>query len=118
MVVCTPGRIMDMLGKKMITMDVCRYVVFDEADRMIDMGFEEDVRTIFSYFKVCFQLCTIGLKGLPFTIRQPNVAIFQIGYHHLYAIPSSSVFIQCANDKLSSDNWMNIGDLAHERRTP
>lgn len=43
---------MDMLGKKMITMDVCRYVVFDEADRMIDMGFEEDVRTIFSYFKV------------------------------------------------------------------
>jgi hypothetical protein len=25
----------------------------DEADRMIDMGFEEDVRTIFSFFKVC-----------------------------------------------------------------
>jgi len=24
----------------------------DEADRMIDMGFEEDIRTIFSYFKV------------------------------------------------------------------
>jgi superfamily II DNA/RNA helicase len=24
----------------------------DEADRMIDMGFEEDVRTIFSFFKV------------------------------------------------------------------
>lgn len=29
-----------------------RYLVLDEADRMIDMGFEEDVRTIFSYFKV------------------------------------------------------------------
>lgn len=25
----------------------------DEADRMIDMGFEEDVRTIFSFFQVC-----------------------------------------------------------------
>ena len=36
-----------------MTMDMCRYVVFDEADRMIDMGFEEDVRTIFSFFKVC-----------------------------------------------------------------
>lgn len=24
----------------------------DEADRMIDMGFEEDVRTIFSFFQV------------------------------------------------------------------
>lgn len=42
---------MDMLGKKMINLDVCRYLVMDEADRMIDMGFEEDVRTIFSYFK-------------------------------------------------------------------
>jgi ATP-dependent RNA helicase DDX41 len=29
-----------------------RYLCLDEADRMIDMGFEEDVRTIFSYFKV------------------------------------------------------------------
>jgi len=28
----------------------CRYLCMDEADRMIDMGFEEDVRTIFSYF--------------------------------------------------------------------
>ncbi|XP_067941903.1 probable ATP-dependent RNA helicase DDX41 isoform X2 [Watersipora subatra] len=50
-VVCTPGRILDILNKKMMNMDMCRYVVFDEADRMIDMGFEEDVRTIFSFFK-------------------------------------------------------------------
>ena len=31
---------------------IFRYLCLDEADRMIDMGFEEDVRTIFSYFKV------------------------------------------------------------------
>lgn len=30
---------------------LCRYLCLDEADRMIDMGFEEDVRTIFSFFK-------------------------------------------------------------------
>uniref|UniRef100_T1IIY9 RNA helicase n=1 Tax=Strigamia maritima TaxID=126957 RepID=T1IIY9_STRMM len=49
--VATPGRLMDMLNKKMITLDICRYLCLDEADRMIDMGFEEDVRTIFSFFK-------------------------------------------------------------------
>ena len=43
---------MDMLDKKMVNLDICRYLCLDEADRMIDMGFEEDVRTIFSYFKV------------------------------------------------------------------
>ena len=30
-----------------------RYLVLDEADRMVDMSFEEDIRTILSYFKVC-----------------------------------------------------------------
>ncbi|KAK2158390.1 hypothetical protein LSH36_171g03038 [Paralvinella palmiformis] len=49
--VATPGRLMDMLDKKMVNLDICRYLCLDEADRMIDMGFEEDVRTIFSYFK-------------------------------------------------------------------
>ena len=50
-VVATPGRLMDLLNKKIVNLDVCRYLCLDEADRMIDMGFEEDVRTIFSYFK-------------------------------------------------------------------
>lgn len=50
-VVATPGRLMDLLDKKIMTLDICRYLVLDEADRMIDLGFEEDIRTIFSYFK-------------------------------------------------------------------
>ncbi|QQP37560.1 ATPdependent RNA helicase abstraktlike [Caligus rogercresseyi] len=50
-VVATPGRLMDLLNKKMMNLEVCRYLTLDEADRMIDMGFEEDVRTIFSYFR-------------------------------------------------------------------
>ncbi|XP_033207780.1 ATP-dependent RNA helicase abstrakt [Belonocnema kinseyi] len=49
--VATPGRLMDMLDKKMVKLSICRYLCMDEADRMIDMGFEEDVRTIFSFFK-------------------------------------------------------------------
>lgn len=52
MMVATPGRLMDLLQKKMVSLDICRYLALDEADRMIDMGFEEDIRTIFSYFKV------------------------------------------------------------------
>jgi ATP-dependent RNA helicase DDX41 len=51
-VVATPGRLMDMLEKRKFTFDSCRYLCMDEADRMIDMGFEEDVRTIMSFFKV------------------------------------------------------------------
>lgn len=59
--VATPGRLVDMLNKKMVRLDVCRYLCIDEADRMVDMGFEEDIRNIFSYFKVRYwlSLCSV-----------------------------------------------------------
>ncbi|XP_065828204.1 probable ATP-dependent RNA helicase DDX41 [Oscarella lobularis] len=50
-VVATPGRLMDLLAKKLMRLEMCRFLVLDEADRMVDMGFEEDVRTILSYFR-------------------------------------------------------------------
>lgn len=52
MVVATPGRLMDLLNRKKLNLDNCKYLCMDEADRMIDMGFEDDVRNIMSYFKV------------------------------------------------------------------
>jgi ATP-dependent RNA helicase DDX41 len=51
MVVATPGRLKDHLSKRRFTLDICRYVVLDEGDRMLDMGFDEDIKEIFSYFK-------------------------------------------------------------------
>ncbi|GAA96600.1 uncharacterized protein L969DRAFT_94943 [Mixia osmundae IAM 14324] len=51
MVVATPGRLQDLLSKQKINFDSCKYLCMDEADRMIDMGFEEDVRNIMSFFK-------------------------------------------------------------------
>lgn len=51
MVCATPGRLLDLLNKKKINAKICKYLCLDEADRMIDMGFEEDIRTIFDYFE-------------------------------------------------------------------
>ena len=36
---------------KYLYFQVCRYLVLDEADRMLDMGFEEEIKSIFSFFK-------------------------------------------------------------------
>ena len=65
MVVATPGRLKDMLSKKRMNLDLCRYLCLDEADRMVDMGFEEDIRLILSYFKVCFLSQHPALPKLP-----------------------------------------------------
>ncbi|KAJ2846053.1 hypothetical protein J3B02_004509, partial [Coemansia erecta] len=50
MLVATPGRLKDMLARRTVNLDLCTYLCMDEADRMIDVGFEEDVRTIMSHF--------------------------------------------------------------------
>ncbi len=45
-VIATPGRLLDLLGRKMLRLDKARICVLDEADRMLDMGFLPDVRRI------------------------------------------------------------------------
>jgi len=45
-VVGTPGRVMDLIERKALKLDFVNYVVLDEADEMLDMGFREDIETI------------------------------------------------------------------------
>ncbi len=45
-VVGTPGRIQDLLVKKLLKPETLKVLVLDEADRMLDMGFEEDIAAI------------------------------------------------------------------------
>ena len=44
--VATPGRLKDMLGRGIVSLSHVRHVVLDEADRMLDMGFEPQIREI------------------------------------------------------------------------
>jgi len=44
--VATPGRLLDLLNQRVFTLQQVRFLVLDEADRMLDMGFIKDIRTI------------------------------------------------------------------------
>jgi len=45
-VVATPGRLIDLLGRKAVDLTHVKYVVLDEADEMLNMGFQEDIDEI------------------------------------------------------------------------
>lgn len=45
-VVATPGRLIDLIERKAIHLDKIHYVVLDEADEMLNMGFREDIEFI------------------------------------------------------------------------
>src|SRR5918999_462468 len=47
-VVGTVGRVMDLMSRHKLMLTAARYVVLDEADEMLDLGFLEDVETILS----------------------------------------------------------------------
>jgi len=48
--VATPGRLIDLLNRRELSLEMVKFVVLDEADRMLDMGFEKDIRTIVTDF--------------------------------------------------------------------
>ena len=45
-VIGTPGRVIDVLERRYTVLQQCNYIVLDEADRMIDMGFEPQVNAV------------------------------------------------------------------------
>ena len=51
-VIATPGRLIDMLESHHTNLRRVTYLVLDEADRMLDMGFEPQIRKIVSQVSV------------------------------------------------------------------
>lgn len=42
-IIATPGRLRDVIERHVIVLSQCRYIVMDEADRMVNLGFEADL---------------------------------------------------------------------------
>ena len=51
MIAATPGRLKGFLAQKKIFFTICRYICLDEADRMLDLGFDVEIQSILNHFK-------------------------------------------------------------------
>lgn len=47
--VCTPGRLFDFVDKGQIQFDAVRFIVLDEADRMLDLGFKSSIEKMMNH---------------------------------------------------------------------
>jgi ATP-dependent RNA helicase DeaD len=71
-VVATPGRLIDHLKHGSIDLDHVKFVVLDEADRMLDMGFIDDIKFILFYVNEDRQTCLFSATMPPEILRLAN----------------------------------------------
>jgi ATP-dependent RNA helicase DeaD len=68
-VVGTPGRLLDLINKKILDLSEVRFLVLDEADEMLEMGFIEDVETIMAQIPAERQMALFSAT-MPDAIRK------------------------------------------------
>ena len=75
-VVATVGRMMDLISRRILVLTSARFVVLDEADEMLDLGFIEDVEKI-------LRLCPSGRQTALFSATMP-APIARLAERHMY----------------------------------
>ena len=68
-IVATPGRLIDHVKQGSINLDNVKFVVLDEADRMLDMGFIDDIKFILFYINDDRQICLFSATMPPEILR-------------------------------------------------
>ncbi|MEG1700156.1 MAG: DEAD/DEAH box helicase [Alistipes sp.] len=134
-VIATPGRMISHLQNSGIDLSHAEYLILDEADRMLDMGFSEDIMKIVSYMPKTRQTIMFsatlppkiremakGILNNPvevnIAISKPNAAIDQSAYvcyenqklgiiREMFAVPTESKTIIFSSSKLK------VKELAH-----
>jgi ATP-dependent RNA helicase DeaD len=82
-VVATPGRLIDHIKQGSIILDDVKFVVMDEADRMLDMGFIDDIKFILFYVNDERQTCLFSATMPPEILRLAEEYMKQIEHVRL-----------------------------------
>jgi ATP-dependent RNA helicase DeaD len=82
-IVATPGRLIDHIKQGSIILDDVRFVVLDEADRMLDMGFIDDIKFILFYVNEDRQTCLFSATIPPEITRLADEYMRQNKIEHV-----------------------------------
>ena len=77
--VATPGRLIDILEMGKVNFRRCTYVVLDEADRMLDMGFEPQIRKILGQIRPDRQVNLVCTEEF-FDFNYPSSDVHVVSY--------------------------------------
>lgn len=121
LVVATPGRLIDLLEHDATNLDRCSYVVIDEADRMLDMGFEPQIRKILGQVRPDRQMLMWSatwpddVRDLADDIlkaadaeKEKNYVHFNIGSTELEAAPTIEQHVELVEHHMKQRRLLDI----------
>ncbi len=91
-IIATPGRLMDLMNRGWISLNAVKYVVLDEADKMFDMGFREDIEFILSH-------CPKQRQTMLFSATISEDILSLAGEH----LCGERVFVNVSQDRVAVD---------------
>ncbi|KAJ7924401.1 P-loop containing nucleoside triphosphate hydrolase protein [Mycena leptocephala] len=125
-VVGTPGRILDLVQEGACDLSGVNYLVLDEADRMLDKGFENDIRNIISSTKQGSDRQTLmfsatwpdSVRRLASTFQLDPVRV-TVGSDDLTANSRVAQVVEVFDDARSKDNRLlgHLRTLGHKKTT-
>lgn len=121
-VVGTPGRIMDLMKRKKLIIDHLEFFVLDEADEMLNMGFLEDIETIFKQTNETKQVLMLSAT-MPKAIKKLATKYMKEDYEHIAIEQKSKTATTVmqsyylVNQKVRTEVLCRILDLKNNLRT-
>jgi len=99
-VVGTPGRVLDHLSRGTLDLSRLEFLVLDEADEMLDMGFVEDIESI-------MEKCGEGRRILLFSATMP-AGIVRVAKRRLGAYETVEDFSEVVATELAEQVWLEV----------
>ncbi|XP_058103964.1 DEAD-box ATP-dependent RNA helicase 5 isoform X2 [Magnolia sinica] len=118
-VIGTPGRLKDLIEMGICCLKEVSFVVLDEADRMLDMGFEQEVRSILSQTSSARQMVMFSATW-PLAVHQlaqefmdPNPVKVVVGSEDLAANHDVMQIVEVLEDRARNDRLVALLEKYH-----
>lgn len=121
-VIGTPGRLRDLIEMGVCRLEDVSFVVLDEADRMLDMGFEPEVRSILSQTNSTRQMVMFSATWPPAVnqlaqeFMDPNPVKVVVGSEDLTANHDVMQIVEVLEDRARDERLITLLDKYHKSR--
>lgn len=122
-VIGTPGRLRDLIEMGVCYLKDVSYVVLDEADRMLDMGFEPEVRAILNQTNSVRQMLMfsatwpVSVHQLAQEFMDPNPVKVVVGSEDLAANHDVMQIVEVLEDRARDERLVTLLDKYHKSRS-